>query len=160
MSSNSKIHPWLYDDTLSGRFCMIPPELYESKAFQSLTPAARDFYVMLNVHKETEIQRSSLKAALIEYNEILGLGWTTFDIECEATPNKKTKYSRGYFVIPQKHFEQYGYKKNYVTKLKRQLIEAGFIKKVFGGKGKYGGWNYNETVYQFSNEWKTKCSTP
>ena len=158
--SNS-IHPWLYSDTFSGKFLMLPPELYEEPAFQALTPAARDFYVMLNVHKETEIQRSNLKAALIEYTRIFDLGMTAHDIECEATPNKKTsRFSHGYFVIPQKHFEAYGYKKNYVTKLKRQLIDAGFIKKVYGGKGRYGGWNNNETIYQFCNDWKSKPSTP
>ena len=160
MSSTPKIHKWLYSDELSGKFLMLPPDLFEEPAYQELSHAARLFYIVLCVHKETEIQRACLFKALTEYNTILGLGLTDNDILDEATPNKRTKFTSGYFVAPIKHLEAYGYKKNYVTKLKKELIDKGFIKVKYGQKGKYNGWNENVTVYQFSNEWKTKRSTP
>jgi hypothetical protein len=101
-----------------------------------------------------------LYAALKEYNTILGLGLTDDDILDEATPNKRTKYTSGYFVAPIKQLAAYGYKPNYVTKLKKELIEKGFISIKYGQKGKFNAWNENVTIYQFSDKWKTKRSTP
>ena len=135
---------------------MLPPELFESEAFQKLSHAARTFYILLAVHKETDIQRSCLYEALKEYNSLLDLGLSEKDIEEEAKPGKRTKYSNGYFVIPQKHLEAYGYKAPYASKLKKELIEAGFIKIKYGGKGRYNAWNENITIYQFSGQWKSK----
>lgn len=155
-----KIHKWLYSGELSEKFLMLPPDLFEEPAFQALSHAARLFYIVLCVHKETDIQRSCLYKALKEYNTILGLGLTDDDILDEATPNKRTKYTSGYFVAPIKQLAAYGYKPNYVTKLKKELIEKGFINIKYGQKGKYNGWNENVTVYQFSDKWKTKRSTP
>lgn len=149
-----KIHKWLYADELSGKFLMLPPELFEETAFQKLSHAARQFYIVLCVHKETEIQRSCLYNALQEYNQIFDLGMTEQDILNEAKPNKRTKYTSGYFVAPVKHLSAYGYKANYVTKLKAELIDNGFIRIKWGKKGKYNAWNENTTVYQFSNAWK------
>ena len=152
-----KIPEHLYDvdaSLLSNRFLMLPPELLESKAFQELSIAARLLYITICTHKQAEIQRACLKNALEDYNRIFDLGMSAGEIYDEATPNKRTKYSKGYFVFPNKHAEAYGFKKNYCTKLMKELIQKGFIKVAYGGKGKYGGWNTNVTVYQFSNEWK------
>ena len=151
-----KIPDYATDDTqfMSGRFLMLTPELLESKEFQKLSYAARSLYITLCVHKETEIQRLCLKKALEEYNEILNLGWSDTQILEESYPNKRTKYTHNYFVCPAKHLEDYGYKKNYATKLKQELINHGFIKAPFCNKGRYAGWNKNVTVYQFCNDWK------
>ena len=154
MSRTPKIHKWLYSGELSGRFLMLPPELFEDPAFQKLSFTARYFYVALCLNKETECQRACLYKSLEEYNRIFDLGLTEQDIRDEATPNKRTKNQSGLFVAPVKQMEQYGFKKNYQTKLKKELIQHGFIKVKYGGKGRYGGWNENVTVYQFSNEWK------
>lgn len=154
---NPKIPEYVYDvdaSLLSNRFLMLVPELLESKAFQCLTYAARLLYIVLCVHKQTEIQRACLKEALEDYNCIFDLGMSEGQILDEAMPNKRTKFTSNYFVFPNKHMEAYGYKKNYVTKLMQELTEKGFIKVAYGGKGRYGGWNTNVTVYQFSNEWK------
>lgn len=158
MSSTPKIHKWLYSDELSGKFLMLPPELFEEAAFQKLSHAARLFYIVLCVHKETEIQRRCLYNALRDYNEIYELGLNEEDILNEATPNKRTKYTSGYFVAPIKQLAAYGYKPNYITKLKKELIDKGFIKVKYGQKGKYNAWNENVTVYQFTNDWKKRTS--
>lgn len=161
---SNKIHPWLYSDVSVGKFLMLPPELLEEPAYQKLSQAARYFYIVLNVHRETEIQRKCLYNTLHDYNRILDLGMTDFDIENEATPRKHSKNIKGYFVAPLKHLEMYGYKKSYVTKLKKELIDNGFIRVVYGGKGKRNGWNENVTVYQFIRDWqgnvKQNPSTP
>lgn len=150
----AKMKHWLYTGDVSGTFGMIPTDIYEYPQVQALKPAARDFYIFLNIYRNTEEQRACLYNALTEYNRILNLGWNDQDITEQARPNKRTVYDNGYFVAPMKHLEARGYKKNYVTKLKKELIEAGFIKVVYGGKGRYGGWNENTTVYQFIGDWK------
>lgn len=162
MGRKTKIHRWLYSDEVSENFLMLPPDLFEEPAFQDLSHAARLFYIVLCVHKETQIQRSCLYLALKEYNEIYDLGLTEKDLSDEAKPNKHTKesYTHNYFVAPVKQLAAYGYKKNYVTKLKKELIDKGFIQVKYGQKGKYNGWNENVTVYQFSDKWKAKRSTP
>lgn len=138
----------------SGKFFMLPPELVQSPQFCELSCAAQVFYLRLCAHKQTEIQRQCLYAALTEYNKLLDLELSDFDIQNEATPNKHTKYTSHYFVAPVKQMELYGYKANYVTKLKKELIDKGFIEVVFGGKGRFNGWNENVTIYKFSGKWK------
>ncbi len=152
--SKSKIHGWLCPGEVSGRFLMLPIEVYEAPQFQSLTPAARDFYIFLNVYRESEEQRACLYEALTEYNRLYDLGLSDFDIQNEARPGKGSKFNSGYFVAPMKHLEKHGYKKDYVKRLKRQLIDQGFIKIAYGGKGKYCGFHGNVTIYQFITKWQ------
>lgn len=152
--SKPKINPWLYPGEPSGYFSMIPPDFYEAPQVQALKPAARDFYIFLNVYRNTEQQRACLHETLTEYNTIFNLGMTEQDLNDEARPQKNTRYNKGYFVMPCKHLEEHGYKRNYVTKLKKELIEKGFIKIAYGKKGRYSAWNQNTTVYQFINDWK------
>ena len=157
MSNTPKFHKWLCPEEpkmMSGRFLMLPPEVFETKEFQNLTYASKCFYILLNVHKETSIQQNCLYSALTEYNQIYGLGMSDIDIQLEAYPRKE-KLSHGYFVIPQKHLNNYGYcSAQYANKLKNELIKNGFIRAKYGGKGKTMGWLKNVTVYQFLTPWK------
>ena len=152
--TKNKIHGWLCPGEVSGRFLMLPPELFEAPQFQLLTPAAARLYIFLNVYRETEPQRACLHEALTEYNRIYDLGLTDFDINEQARPGKSSKFNKGYFVAPLKHLEAHGFKKNYVTKLKKELIAKGFIRIAYGGKGRFNGWNQNTTVYQFISDWQ------
>ena len=77
---------------------------------------------------------------------------TDFDIANEVNP--KGKYHRGYFVFPEGHALEYGFKASYAKQLKAKLIEKGFIRIVAGGKGKKTGYQKNSTLYAFCNEWK------
>ena len=154
MSSKSRIHGWLCPGETSGRFLMLPPELFYNPQYQALTPAAGRFYIFLNVYRESEEQRACLFEALTEYNRIYDLGLSDFDIQNEARPTKGSKYNQGFFVAPMKHLEAAGFKKNYVTKLKKELIDTGFIKIAYGKKGRFNGWNQNTTVYQFIKDWQ------
>lgn len=148
------------NEYMSGKFSMVTPELLEHDGFQNLSYGAQMFYIVLLTHKETDQQRSCLFATLKEYNEILNLGMTDVDIRTEATPNARSgNYSHGYFVAPSKQLEQYGYTRANITRLKNELIEKGFIRAAFGGKGKYNGWNKNVTIYQFIDTWKSFCSS-
>ena len=151
---NTKIHKWLCPGGVSGRFLMLPPELYQSEAWQRLTPAARDFYIFLNVYRETEQQRAALFETLTAYNRVLDLGLSDFDINEESRPGKHTKYNQGLFVCPKKHLEEYGYKKNTVKGLKKQLIDSGFIKRVYAGIGRAQGFQNHVPVSQFVSAWQ------
>lgn len=152
---STKIHSWLCFET-SGRFLMLPPELYEAPAFQSLNSAERDFYIFLNTYRETEQQRACLYETLTAYNKYLDLGLTDFDINQECRPNKGTKYNSGFFVCPKSHLEEYGYNENTVKPLKRKLRDKGFIKIAYQGLGAVLGFQNNITVYQFITEWQKK----
>lgn len=167
MSTSASIPKWLYDECCSGFFCMIPPDILESKNFQGLSYAAKIFYITLNIHKNTKRQRDLLYKTLDEYNRIFDLGMSEDRLEDEALPNRKTKYTSGYFVAPETHMKEYGYSKSYQSKLKRELIKKGFIRIKWGGKGKYSAWDKNVTVYQFitsfwheNREQTEKSSTP
>ena len=148
-----KIHPWAGGEVSAGWFAMIAPELAMEPKFRKLSHAARAFYLTLVMHRETEIQQKTLYTTLTQYNTILGLGMTDFDIKNECFPSRKSKYTRGLFVAPQAHLELYGYGKNYVSMLKKELIEAGFIRLVYGGKGRFCGFSKNCSVYAFCNDW-------
>lgn len=157
MSSKTRFHRYVYDDETSGKFLMLPPELFEAEAFMRLSHAGRAFYLLLCTHRETEIQRGCLYKALEQYNKLLGLGLSEQDIKDLSMPNKRTKYiMHDYFVAPKSHLEKYGYKPAYASKLKKELIDAGFIKVAYGGKSRYNAWNENVTVYEFVTTWKTK----
>ena len=84
------------------------------------------------------------------------LNLSDFDISNEASPGKKTKYNSGYFVAPDKHLQMYGYKKQYVTKLKKELEDAGFIETVCGKHSPRGAYNEGVTLYRFTGSWKSK----
>ncbi len=133
---------------------MIPPDIFKEPAFQRLSHAARDFYMMLNAHYAEDQQRNCLYETLKEYNDIFGLGMTEDDIKNEAYTTTKSRYYQGFFVIPQKHLKEYGYSPQYANKLKKELIAAGFIKAKYGNKGKETAWSRNVTVYQFVDDWK------
>lgn len=152
----SSIHKWLYDGDTPSRFLMLPPELYQAPQWQALKPAARDFYIFLNVYRESEQQRACLLQVLTAYNKARNLGLSEFDIENEARPKKGSKYNSGYFVCPTDHLKEYGYKKDYAKKLKEQLISAGFIERKYFGIGREIGFKNNVTIYQFVSKWKKR----
>lgn len=153
-----RIPPYLRGDEYSGNFAMIPPDLFEMEGFKNLTYAARAFYLMIAAHVTSMQQRECLYNALQEYNQILSLGLTEEDIKESAWGNKRAHTFSRLFVIPESHLKNYGYSAAYANKLKKELIEKGFIKIKYGGKGKYTAWSKNVTVYEFVSEWK-KFST-
>ena len=155
-----KIPPYLLPDpdSYSGNFAMIPPELYESEAFQELGHAARNFLILLAVHSSSAEQKKCLYRTLEEYNELGEMGYTDDDIKFLTWGNRRTHTATPLFVIPAKHLKAYGYSPQYANELKNELIKNGFIKVVMGGKGKSMGWSKNVTIYAFCNDWKANCS--
>jgi len=153
---SNKVKKYLYADTEPEKFLMLPPELFADPTFQKLGHAERLFYILIATHRETAEQRYTLEKTLREYQymvpELQKL--TEDDIKDQAYINKHTRYDMGYFVIPESQLKQYGYKKAYVTKLKKGLIEKGFIRLVCGGKGKHTAWKDNVSLYQFCGTWK------
>lgn len=156
-NNNPSIRKWLYAceaDEISGKFTMIPPELYEAEKVQALSPQARDFYVFLNVYRSTEQQQACLYRILTEYNKVQGLGMSDLDIQNEAILSKNCKCNQGLFVAPKSYIEKYGYTDSKAKRYKRELIAKGFIKRKYYGLGYIQGYENNITVYQFTNDWK------
>ncbi len=148
------IAPFLYENECSDNFAMIPPDLFESSKFQALSNAARTFYLLLVVHQSSQMQRSCLHETLLTYNDLLQWNKNKEDINLLVWGNKRTHTFSDLFVIPSKQLKVYGYSDSYATKLKKELLQAGFIKEYCGGKGRYTAWSKNVTIYQFSNKWK------
>lgn len=149
-------------------FAMVSADLLSSSQFQSLSHAARMFYIVCATHKETPEQINCLRNSLKEYHKLAGIAITEDDLDDMAgvRDNKKRKRSKitsSYFVIPEKHLKQYGYSSSYANKLKKQLIENGFIK-IFanekkhstGQQGSNRDFSKRVTIYQFTNSWKHK----
>lgn len=153
---NPNIPKWLYPfnrDEISGKFVMIPYELYESPIYEKLSHNARDLYIAINTFRNTDTQRNILFNALTEYNQILCLGMTEQDIKLQAYPQPKHKGDLGYFVAPEKYFIGHGFSSTRFSDGKRELMEHGFFTAKFGGQGRYNGWNKNVTVFRFSSSW-------
>lgn len=154
-----KINAWarpVENADLCGNFLMLPPELLQDDTFNSLKPAAKMFYISIMTYRETVQGRATLLDVLRDYCRIGGVSeletLTDFDIENEANP--KGKYQKGYFVFPEAHIKEYGFKPSYAKQLKEILIDKGFIRIVAGGKGKKTGYQKNATLYAFDNRWK------
>lgn len=156
MPKQNKIKDYLYSEHVSEKFLMLPPDLLTDPTFQELTFAERYFYITIAVHRETNEQRYVLEKTLKEYRPIVEelSKLSDDDIKDQAYINKHTKHDLKYFVMPESQLKQYGFTKSYVTKIKKGLIEKGFIRIVCGGKGKYTAWKNNITLYQFCNIWK------
>ncbi len=159
-----EIPSYLYDDDPFCNFAMVTSNLLASKQFTELSKAARAFYLTCAVHKQTLEQSTCLFNALKEYYTLFGEEKTDYDLRLMAGQEKKAKIKSPYFVIPQSQLEQYGYTKQYATKLKKELIDKKFIK-VFANEKKHsthntqGGnrdFSRRVTIYQFINDWKSK----
>ena len=150
----AKIPPYLYKDEVSRNFAMIPPDLLEAEEFQALGHAARLFYITICVHVATEEQRSCCYQTLMAYRDILKLDMSDEDVKYATWGNRRTSTFSRLFVFPESHMKAYGYTSQYANKLKKELIEHGFIRVKYAGKGKHTGWSKNVTVYEFSDEWK------
>ena len=172
MGSNKQTANLIYGATpdISGEFAQIPIDIFEEQAFQNLKQATRCFYLLLLCHRHTRWQCAELKETLTKYRDIYKdldikeddkdlrriAELTDFDIDNEAFFWKKSaKYTSAFFVIPEKQYKRYGYQSNHVYQLKKELIEAGFIREICGGKVKKKGDCYRKlpTLYQFSTDW-------
>lgn len=148
------IPPYGYRHEASDRFFMLTTDLFECVEFRKLGNAAQVFYLNLCAHMQTEEQRTCLYSVLKDYREILGKDWSDEELKVMVNGNKRTGTFPTMFVIPDKHLEQYGYSSSQASNLKKELIEAGFIRVKYGGKGRACGWTRNTTVYEFSFDWK------
>lgn len=159
-----EIPPYLYHDDASSNFAMVTADIFASPQFQSLSHAARTFYLLCATHKQTMEQKQCLYNALKEYYTLLGEDIPDIDLQLMAGTAPRAKIKSTYFVIPQSQMEQYGYKPAYLSKLKRELIDKHFIK-VFANEKKHSAGNSRiqginrdfskrVTIYQFVNDWK------
>lgn len=157
MGKGKKYIPtYLYDDDPESNFSMITSNLLRSKAYQSLSHAARDFYIVLCTHKQTVEQTETLFASLKEYYKLRGVEKTDYDLRLEAGQDKRSVKKSSKFVIPSKQLREYGYSDSYASKLKKELINHGFIKVFANEKRKSNNkcFDKNVTIYEFISNWK------
>lgn len=140
---------YAYYDNPHSRFGMIYVDLLKSEQFQALPTAARYLYIACTAQAATEEGQKCLYTRLQQVNHQLNEGWSEWDIRT-ATVNQN-QMMKGLFVFPQKHYQKYGYKRGSFSKYICILINAGFIRKRYGG-----GNQHAVNVYQFSDAWKTK----
>lgn len=159
-----EVPDYLYANDPFSNFAMVTSNLFTSWQFQELTHAAKNFYLICCVHKQTAEQAQCLYKALEEYYLSIGEEKSGFDLSLEAGTQPRAKKKSTKFVIPQSHLLQYGFKPTYATKLKNELIEKGFIK-VFANEKKHAGrgvqganrdFSKRVTIYEFTNDWKKR----
>lgn len=157
----SKGYVWLHPSvSRTNGFLMLPLDLLESSAFQSLNSSQQMLYITLAAHQGTSLHINTLKGVLTDYRDLGYISLSDYDIDQECMTPSKQKNTHGYFVFPAKHMKLYGYTSQSFYKLKPGLIKAGFIRVVCGQKGKHQGWSRNATLYQFDTRWKSFCSKP
>lgn len=138
------------------RFAMITTDIFESEAYQGLSHAARNLYLIMCINSDTnqQSQRDSFEV-LKQYKTLQGEDIDeTALTELAGGRIGKTYIHPQMFIFPAKYGKQYGYSPQYMNKLKQELIQKGFIKVIYQGKGRYTGFTKNATIYRFSNEWK------
>ncbi len=158
MSKKSKIDSWLYcNSEYENAFSMVTADLLESTKYKSLSHAAQAFYIVLVTHKKTTIQRTTLFKTLQDYHKLTGQEIDDYDISVKSGSYQRLKKDSPYFVIPEKQLKAYGYSSQYASKLKKELIEKGFIKVFAFDKGTGGychAFSKKPTIYKFVNDWK------
>ena len=160
MSKKKKQLPsYVYHDDAFSNFSMVTSNLLQSAPFQNLSHAARAFYIVLVTHKNTALQRECLYNALKDYHKLTGKDVSDFDLAIEAGTHCKQKYDSPLVVIPEKQLKEYGYTAQYANKLKKELIEKGFIEIFANGKSiskeSYCSCSSKRpTIYKFVNTWK------
>lgn len=157
-SKNPKNQPlasWECDQNTSSKWSKISIDLMTSPAFTKLTMAARLFYIAILVNKHDTNQSQCLYNALRDYYNMIGEDVTDEDLKYLCGDYDHCRKTSTKFVFPEKQFEAYGFKAPYVSKIKKELIAAGFIK-VFANKKAKGRVDLNVTIYELSDAWKRR----
>lgn len=126
-----------------------------SPAFSKLSMAARLFYIAILVNKHDLCQSQCLYNALSDYYKLTGEDITEADINYQCGDYDHCSKTATKFVFPEKQFTAYGFGASYVTKIKKELMDAGFIT-VFANKKSRGREDLAVTIYELSDNWKKK----
>ena len=131
--------------TISGRsYAPIYSDLLQSKAFKSLKPSSKNLFFVCVAHQTTSDCGKCLHEALKERAEAFG----------NEPPEACTHWGQGYFVLPRKQAEAYGWKAPNVTRSMQDLIRAGFVDIVQQGA------RQRVSIYRFSERWKDETGEP
>ena len=142
-----RLPPWSYEDNEYSSFGMITDDMLKSKKYQSLNPAAKCLLITLIVHaKTTQGQQCTFNALVERYQE---LGTPIEGARVDA--GREVHKDGAAFVFPAKHYRSYGYSTRHISKLMRELREAGFVEIIQAGKNQH-----RVNIYRFSTKWKRK----
>lgn len=140
--STKQAPTWAVDNNPYSKYGFLYVDLMKSLKFQSMSKQAQLFYIVCLANYHDDVARASLKKHIRDDNLLAGRDEFT-DVDYYL--------SNGYFVMPAKHMEEYGYKRSNGSKLLSELIEHGFIDKVENNKHRK-----KVNVYKFSTRWKSK----
>lgn len=130
-SKNPKSMPlasWEYNQDPQSRWAKISIDLLTAPAFIDLSYAARMFYISILVHKHDSLQSQCLYNSLRDYYNIIGEDVSEEDLKYHCGDYEHCRKAAPKFVFPEKQFIKYGFSAPYATKIKKELVEAGFIK--------------------------------
>lgn len=136
---------WAFESNPYSKYGFLYVDLMKSLKFQAMTKQAQLFYMVCLANYHDDVARASLKKHIREDNLFNGRDEFA-DIDYYL--------SNGYFVMPAKHMEEYGYKRSNGCKLITELIDHGFVEKVENNKHRK-----KVNVYRFSAKWKSKNSS-
>ena len=150
---------WQYHNDPNSIWAKVSTDLLLSEQFQDLSLATRSFYMTLIVHKNSYDQSQCLFNALKSHFELIGKPITDEELKYLCGDYSKSRRFSNLFVMPATQIERYGYSLSYITKLKKELEDKGFIK-VYANEKKRGKIDTAVTIYQFTNNWKTRKVKP
>lgn len=146
---------WQYHNDPHSIWGKVSLDLLLSDQFQDLSKSAQLFYIILIVNKNSYDQSQCLYNALKSYYEMIGEPIDDVVLKYQCGDYSKSRRYSNLFVIPAKQIERYSFKLSYITKLKNELIDKGFIK-IFANEKTRGRVDTYVTIYQFVNDWKKR----
>jgi len=145
--------PWQYHNDPDSLWGKVSMDLLMSEQFQDLSKAAQLLYIVLIVNKINSDQSQCLYKSLKDYFNLIDEPISEDELKYKCGDYKKARRFADYFVMPAKQMEQYGFSKQYASRLKQELEDKGFIKTVVNKKSQ-GRVDLAVTIYQFSDGWK------
>ena len=147
--SNKQAPAWAVEDNLYSKWGRLYVDMLKAKPFQSLSVPARQFYFVCLANMHDDKARASLQRHIKDTRDPVEAAGNIYYLDID----KYLDYENGFFIMPAKHMEQYGYSRQNGYRLMRELIGAGFVTKIESNKHRK-----KVNVYKFSDAWKKPVS--
>lgn len=160
-AKKSPLKPWEYASA-APNYAMIAPDLLAHEKFKSLHAGSQILYITMLTEKATTDQRQNLYKALREYavqGKVSNHEIKLFDPEGDLSEYDLERICNDpltpLFVFPQnKVAKKYGMSAQHIHERLKPLVDLGFISIFCQGIGGHGEFRM-QTIYRFSNKWKT-----
>ena len=149
MSKKSSVPAWAYNRDSQSRFAMVYWDMLVSKEYKALPNAAKNMYVACLVNRSSEKGRACLKKHVLEelHERVPTADSALETVELHTYMDKGS----GYFVMPAKHAEEYGFNRQQAHVLLKILCDRGFIMTAESNQHRR-----KVNVYRFIGMWKNR----